>query len=603
LIYRKKPSKQINLSFIIHHSSLKPFIIKIMPEHFINPENTPTLKPRLGEMLIEAGYVTEPDVQRALEFQTRLGGQLGAVLVRLGALSEDNLLNVLSKQLDMPVMNSNNIPIDANLLLDTIEKSGIEEDWWLDQEVVAWETSDNTIHCLARHPLSDTLHEVFYNRFPEHKILWYLARHQDLDRILDLLAKANVSDHFGDTDDVNLLRELAEGAPVVEFVNNMLSQAVDQRASDVHIEPEEHTFFVRYRVDGVLYEHLSLPKERFNAIASRIKLISGMDIAERRLPQDGRLNTRVSGQDLDIRVSCLPGVHGESIVMRLLPKERQTSRLAQLGMAPDHYNDFNQWISEPHGIILVTGPTGSGKSTTLYAALDAVNNRTQKIITVEDPVEYQLKGVTQVQAHGDIGYTFAQALRSILRQDPDIVMIGEVRDRETSEIAIQAALTGHMVLSTLHTNDAVSAFTRLIDMGVEPFLVATSVRAVQAQRLVRRLCPTCAQPTTVLAEIEAQTQAILPTEIAAQPAQWKQAVGCSECQNMGYQGRVGIYEMVYISPEMQTLILNRASATEMRQLAAEQGFRTLRGDGFIKAYQGITSVEEVLRVTESINEQ
>jgi general secretion pathway protein E len=571
-------------------------------EHFFNIEETPTTyQPRLGELLVEAGYITEQDVQRALEFQARLGGQLGAVLVRLGAISEDNLLNILSKQLDMPVMNSNEIPLDANLLLDTIEKSKIEEDWWLDQEVVAWETSNNnTIHCIARTPLSDTLHEVFYHTFPEQETIWYLARHQDLDRILDLLAKANTNDHFGDTDDVNLLRELAEGAPVVEFVNNMFSQAVDQRASDVHIEPEERTFFVRYRIDGVLYEHLTLPKERFNAIASRIKLISGMDIAERRLPQDGRLNTRVSGQELDIRVSCLPGVHGESIVMRLLPKERQTSQLAQLGMAPDHYEQFNQWISEPHGIILVTGPTGSGKSTTLYATLDAVNNRTQKIITVEDPVEYQLKGVTQVQAHSDIGYTFAQALRSILRQDPDIIMIGEIRDRETSEIAIQAALTGHMVLSTLHTNNAISAFTRLIDMGVEPFLVATSIRAVQAQRLVRCLCQSCAKPTTVLAEIQAQTRKILPKQLANQQPQWKQPTGCSQCQGLGYEGRIGIYEMVYMIQEMQALILNHASATEIQKLATNQGFRTLRDDGFIKAYQGITSVEEVLRVTESV---
>ncbi len=561
-------------------------------------ETAPTYQPRLGDMLIEAGFVNEQDIQRALEFQARFGGLLGAVLIRMGAVSEDNLLSVLSKQLDLPVIESKNLPLDSNLLLNTIEKANIDEDWWLDQEVVAWETSDNRLHCLARNPLSDTIHEVFYNTFPEQTVVCYLARNQDLDRLLDLLAKASTGDPFGNTDDVNLLRELAEGAPVVEFVNNMLSQAVDQRASDVHIEPEEHTFFVRYRVDGVLYEHLNLAKERFNAIVSRIKLISGMDIAERRLPQDGRLNTRVSGQELDIRVSCLPGVHGESMVMRLLPKERQTSRLEQLGFAPDHYRLFNQWISEPHGIILVTGPTGSGKSTTLYASLDTVNNRTQKIITVEDPVEYQLKGVTQVQAHSEIGYTFANALRSILRQDPDIIMIGEIRDRETSEIAIQAALTGHMVLSTLHTNNAVSAFTRLIEMGVEPFLVATSVRAVQAQRLVRRLCPACRQPMTPLTEIQAQVKRILPEELAVQPPQWQQAVGCPACQGMGYQGRVGIYEMVYITNEMQTLILNRASATEMRQLATQQGFRTLREDGLIKAYQGVTSIEEVLRVTE-----
>ena len=569
-----------------------------MTEHFIAIE-PPTYQPRLGEMLIAANLVTETDVQRALEFQTRFGGLLGAILIRMGALSEENLLRILSQQLNMPIIDNQAIPLDIYQILEIITQSGIDENWWLDQEVVAWETADNILHCLARQPLSDTLREIFYNIFPEKQQVWYLVRNQDLDRILDLLAKTQVNNPFGDSDDVNVLRELAEGAPIVEFVNNMLSQAIDQRASDVHIEPEEHTFFVRYRIDGVLYERFNLPKERFNAIASRIKLISGLDIAERRLPQDGRLNTRVSGQDLDIRVSCLPGVHGESIVMRLLPKERQTSRLEQLGFAPDHYQLFRQWINEPHGIILVTGPTGSGKSTTLYATLDAINNRTQKMITVEDPVEYRLQGVTQVQVHSEIGYTFAHALRAILRQDPDIIMIGEIRDRETSEIAIQAALTGHMVLSTLHTNDTVSAFTRLIDMGVEPFLVATSVRAVQAQRLVRRVCSNCAQTTTnIPIELQNQIQQWLPPQFADLAPQWQQAVGCQVCQGTGYQGRIGIYELIYLTPEMQSLILNHAAATEMRQLATRQRFRTLREDGWLKAYQGITTLEEILRITD-----
>jgi general secretion pathway protein E len=550
--------------------------------------STITYQPRLGEMLIQADFVSEQDIQRALEFQSRFGGELGSVLIRMGALSEDNLLIILSQQLHLPILDGKNLPMEANLFLETMEKTGIDKDWWLDQQLLAWEAPDHTVHCIAQNPLSDLAHEVFLNIFPDQPISWYLTRHQDLERLLDLVAKANTSrGFFGDTEDVNLLRELAEGAPVVEFVNNMLSQAVDQRASDVHLEPEERTFFVRYRIDGILYEHLNLPKERFNPIASRIKLIAGLDIAERRLPQDGRLNTRVSGQDLDIRVSCLPGVHGESIVMRLLPKERQTSRLEQLGFAPDHYRLFTQWIAEPHGIILVTGPT-----------LDAVNNRTQKIITVEDPVEYQLKGITQVQAHSDIGYTFAKALRAILRQDPDIIMIGEIRDRETSEIAIQAALTGHLVLSTLHTNDAVSAFTRLTDMGVEPFLTATTVRAVQAQRLVRRLCKTCAKPTTVLSDIQTQVNRVLPKELTAVSPVWQQPVGCPACQNTGYQGRIGIYELVYMTPELQPLVLRHATATELRKVATQQGFRTLREDGFIKAYQGITSIEEVLRVTE-----
>ncbi|MCP4701375.1 MAG: Flp pilus assembly complex ATPase component [Gammaproteobacteria bacterium] len=554
----------------------------------------------MGELLLGANLIGSQDLQRALEFQERFGGKLGAVLIRMGAISEDSLLTAgLSRQLDMPVMESDKIPFDAAAMLDLIEHSGIPKDWWLDQSVVAWEAAENTIHCIARDPLDDSLHEVFFDVFSEYAVVWHLVRNQDLDRALDLLAKANPEGEFvWDGNDVGHLRELAEGAPVVEFVNNLLSQAIDQRASDVHIEPEERNFFVRYRIDGVLQEHLNLPIERFNAIASRIKLISGVDIAERRLPQDGRLNTRVSGQELDIRVSSLPGVHGESIVMRLLPKDREASRLENVGMLDDHFSLFKQWVSEPHGIVLVTGPTGSGKSTTLYAALDAINDRTQKIITVEDPVEYQLKRITQVQAHSDIGYTFALALRSILRQDPDIVMIGEIRDLETSEIAVQAALTGHMVLSTLHTNDTVSAFTRLIDMGVEPFLISSSVRAVQAQRLVRRLCTHCARPASPLEAITAEADKLLPEALKQQPPQWRMATGCTHCHTTGYAGRTGIYELTEVTPEMQALILSRASAHKMRQLASRQGFRTLREDGLLKAYQGITSLEEIMRVTE-----
>ncbi|MDM8546213.1 GspE/PulE family protein [Candidatus Venteria ishoeyi] len=557
---------------------------------------TPSCLPQLGERLQQQGLINAQDLQRALEFQNRFGGRLGAVLVRIGAISEDALLRVLSEELGLPVLQGAQLPFDAQPLLAAIEDSQIAVDWWLDQEVIAWK-QDEQILCVARDPMADNVQEIIAFYFAEPAPQWLLARNQDVDRLIDLLEKAG--EHQSSGNEVGHLRELAEGAPVVEFVNNMLSQAIDQRASDVHIEPEEKIFYVRYRTDGVLTEHLNLPSERFAAIASRIKLIAGLDIAERRLPQDGRLNTRVSGEELDIRVSTLPGVHGESIVMRLLPKERGTTQLEQLGMLEDHYQQFKQWVNEPHGIILVTGPTGSGKSTTLYATIDAINDRSRKIITVEDPVEYQLPHITQVQAHSDIGYTFAKALRSILRQDPDIVMIGEIRDLETAEIAVQASLTGHMVLSTLHTNDALSAFTRLMDMGVEGFMVATSVRAVQAQRLVRTLCTHCAQPTQVLPEIIEHCQAILPSALKDSPQNWRHAVGCPECQGSGYHGRLGIYEIVYMTPELQQKILQGASIQELRDLASTQGYRNLREDGWLKAWQGLTSVEEVLRVTES----
>ena len=553
---------------------------------------------RIGELLQQANLITEQDIQRALEFQHRFGGRFGAVLIRMGAVSEDVVLFHLSQQLSIPLLKD--LP-DLEAVQAAVEMSNISKDWWIDQQCLAWKNQDNSIGCTSRDPLDPALQEIICQAFSNHEIHWYLSRNQDLDKLLDLFTKFQQNSWFGDQDDVGHLKELAEGAPVVEFVNNMLSQAMDQRASDVHVEPEERHFYVRYRVDGVLREHLNLPKERFPAIASRVKLISGLDISERRLPQDGRLNIRVSGQELDIRVSTLPGVHGESIVMRLLPKERQTSRLNQLGFAPDHLNLFQKWVNEPHGIVLVTGPTGSGKSTTLYATLDEINDNSRKIITVEDPVEYQLPHVTQVQAHSEIGYTFAHALRAILRQDPDIIMIGEIRDVETAEIAVQASLTGHMVLSTLHTNDAVSAFTRLIDMGIEPFLVATSVRAVQAQRLVRRLCPHCAQPSDPPKDILEQTLQLLPEQIKVKTPNWKKSVGCFECQYTGYKGRIGIYELVYITPELQTLILNRSHANEMRKIANQLGFRTLRHDGWIKAFQGITSLEEVMRVTENSN--
>ena len=322
-----------------------------------------------------------------------------------------------------------------------------------------------------------------------------------------------------------------------------------------------------------------------------------MDIAERRLPQDGRVTARVSGREMDVRVSSLPGVHGESIVMRLLPKERTELRLDNLGMLDDHLEMTRAWMREAHGIVLVTGPTGSGKSTTLYSALAAADDGKRKIITVEDPVEFQLPGITQIQTHAAIGLTFAHALRSILRQDPDVVMIGEIRDLETAEIAIQAALTGHLVLSTLHTNDSISAFTRLIDMGVEPFLVATPIKAVQAQRLVRRLCPHCARSAEAPAGLDAAFDALARRVLGGAVPAWRQPVGCARCLGTGYLGRIGIYELVPISATLRAMITARASAAEMTAQARSEGWRMLRDDGFLKAHQGITTVEEVLRVT------
>ncbi|MEE4236494.1 MAG: ATPase, T2SS/T4P/T4SS family [Anderseniella sp.] len=547
----------------------------------------------IGEMLVKRGLISNLDLDKALALQKQMPGRLGAILVRLGALSEDALLPVLSEQTGFPVATNADLPMHAADVVETVQMSGLSAEWCLDQSLLMWEAPDGVIHCACRDPLQGYLHETLAAVFPARQLRWLFIRSSDLDRLLKTLEQTDRTD----ASDISHLRELAEEAPVVELVNNTLAQAIDERASDVHVEPEESVFHIRFRVDGILHTRASYARESYDAVASRIKLVSGMDIAERRLPQDGRISMRASGEEIDIRISAVPGVHGESIVMRLLPKERKDLALERLGLEPDHLELLERWIREPHGIILVTGPTGSGKSTTLYAALTAMNDRSQKIITVEDPVEYQVPGITQIQAHAEIGYTFARALRAILRQDPDVVMVGEIRDLETAEIAVQASLTGHLVLSTLHTNDALSAFARLVDLGVEPFLVASSVRLVQAQRLVRRLCLHCAEPMTpspAVLELMRPLESLLATY---GPADWRSPLGCPQCRGTGYQGRIGIYEFVVATPEFQQGISQGLSASDLVAISRRAGYRSLREDGLIKAWRGLTSVDEVLRVT------
>lgn len=548
----------------------------------------------LGHLLVERQIVSASDIQKALAFQEQFGGRIGSILVRLGALSEETLLPVLADQLGMPVLSGDEWPQGPDSIRTLFENSAFTADWWLDNGVLAWALANDSIIAVARDPLDPLVNETLEKCLGDSPWSWRLVRSQDMDRLLDMAGGSMGGLDASLDDDVSHLRELAEEAPVIELVNNILAQAMDQRASDIHIEPEEQLFHVRMRTDGILHTRMTLPSSRYPAVASRVKLISGMDIAERRLPQDGRLSVRVSGQEVDVRVSAVPAVHGESIVLRLLPKERQDLSLERLGFSRRDLDLFRAWAREPNGIVLVTGPTGSGKSTTLYATLEEMNQRDRKMITVEDPVEYEVGGVTQIQANAEIGYTFARALRAILRQDPDVIMIGEIRDLETAEIAVQSALTGHLVLSTLHTNDAVSAFTRLVDMGVEPFLVATSVRAVQAQRLVRQLCKHCSQPTEVLPAVARLLEHI---EDAYVEPDWRKPVGCVKCQGTGYRGRLGIYELVDVSSEMQELIISGATAEKMRALATEQGGRSLREDGLLKARAGHTSVEEVVRVT------
>lgn len=555
-----------------------------------------SLEKKLGVLLTDQGLLQDGDLRKALQIQATSGGRLGAILVRIGAISEEALLrNALCEQLGLAVIGEANQP-DEMLVYRSMLELPVPIDWFVDHKVVLWSLEDDGYGCIAADVLDSYVRDVLERQVGFDRVTYFLATQQTVDFYVDFVRRENaVEDLFQAGDSSRALAELAEEAPIVEFVNNIMAQALDAGASDIHVEPGEQNFSVRFRVDGVLHTRVTQPQDRYPAVASRIKLIAGLDIAERRLPQDGRLSTRVSGKEMDIRVSTAPEVHGESIVMRLLPKQRGGVSLDQLGMEQDHLIQMQRWAQSSHGIVLVTGPTGSGKSTTLYSTLEATSDGQKKIITVEDPVEFQLAGITQIQAHAEIGYNFARALRAILRQDPDVIMIGEIRDLETAEIAVQSALTGHLVLSTLHTNDALSAFNRLIDMGVEPFLVAAPMLGVQAQRLVRTICPDCVEAEAPSARIEAELQNVPGydgTELKILAPR-----GCDRCMNTGYRGRVGIYEMVDVTPEMHEMIVENRPLYELQAQAQRQGNRTLRQDGLLKAARGVTSLEEVFRVT------
>ena len=399
----------------------------------------------------------------------------------------------------------------------------------------------------------------------------------------------------GDEENVDQLRDMASEGPVIRLVNLVITRAIERRASDIHLEPFEDNFRVRYRVDGVLHDVESPPKRLQAAIISRVKIMAKLNIAERRLPQDGRIMLRVKGKEIDFRVSTVPTIHGESIVLRILDKSSIVLDIMKLGFARDTLDVFQDLIDHPHGIILVTGPTGSGKTTTLYCALGKINSPDKKIITVEDPVEYQLKGINQIQVKPAINLTFANALRSIVRQDPDVILIGEIRDSETAEIAIHSALTGHLVLSTLHTNDAPSAITRLTNMGMENYLLSSTIIGILAQRLVRTACPYCRVPYTPDPAIlhEMKMDGVNPEEMKIFDVK-----GCSQCGNTGYWGRLGIYELLRVTEDIQTLIMEKRDANVIKDRARKSGMRTLREDGWLKVKEGITTVSEVIRVTQ-----
>ena len=552
--------------------------------------------PRLGQLMIDRGLANSAEVDRALQWQHEGGGRLGAILVRMGALSEESLYLTLGEQLGLPLL------VDGGVLTAEAVAGGMARwprsaAWWARQRAIPWVDESGGVEVAAADPFDTDLQEalVAAGETPARWSLLAPARFEAWGAVLQAQALP------GQAIDARTLRELAEDAPVIAFVNNTLAQAVEARASDIHFEPGEREFDVRFRIDGVLHARGRQPMSRYPAIASRVKLVSQLDIAERRLPQDGRTSIRVAGQEMDVRVSAIPAVHGESLVLRLLPKRRADLQLERLGMEADHLQLFAQWLHWPSGMVLVTGPTGSGKSTTLYGALAAVNDRSRKIVTVEDPVEFRLGGVIQIQTQAEIGYTFARALRSILRHDPDVIMVGEIRDRETAEIAVQSALTGHLVLATLHTNDALSAVTRLVDMGIEPYMVAAALRATLAQRLVRRLCAQCAAASAAgeaLAARWAQLLARRPQACGAVgPPRWRVARGCEHCGGTGFRGRIGIYELVPMSEAMQHAVAGLAPRSQLLDLADAAGRRSLADDGLLKAAQGLTTLEEVLRAS------
>jgi general secretion pathway protein E len=549
---------------------------------------------RVGECCVALGSATSADIERALSVQRQQTGQrLGQILLRMGTLSEEALYAALALHGGLPLLDAVPVAWDDGAVARALAKGGPSAAAWRRAHAIGWLADEGALNVAAVDPWDSELRELL-DAQDLAVAQWHLMAPARFEAWQAVLA-----DHGADARaplDPRALRELAEDAPVIAFVNGLLAHAVESRASDVHLEPGEREFEWLFRIDGVLHMRGAQPMSRYPAVASRIKLISGLDIAERRLPQDGRTSIRVAGQEMDVRVSAIPAVHGESLVLRLLPKQRSDLQLARLGMERDHLALFERWLHWPNGLVLVTGPTGSGKSTTLYAALSAVNDQTRKIVTVEDPVEFRLPHVVQIQTQADIGYTFARALRSILRHDPDIIMVGEIRDRETAEIAVQSALTGHLVVATVHTNDALSAVTRLVDMGIEPYLVAAALRAVMAQRLVRRLCESCARDEATAAPGTRHAAAWTKASVHVEgPPRWRHAGACVQCSHTGYRGRQGIYELVEVSETMQHRIAAAAPLADLIQLADAAGRRSLFEDGLVKAARGQTTIEEVLR--------
>jgi type IV pilus assembly protein PilB len=562
------------------------------------------MKDALGEFLVREGLITKAQLDKALDQQRLKGGRIGTNLVQLRYLSEETLTEFLGKQFHVPAMNLSKmqidpqctklisgdiarryhaIPISMNGKRLTVAMADPNNIFAIDgiKFVTGYEVEP--VVC-AESAMLEAIQKYYQEKDPLADIL------KDIDDLEMELVEEQKEEEVG----INQLRVQVEEAPVVRLINGLFTDAVKRDASDIHIEPYENNLRVRYRIDGTLRDMMYPPLRMKSALISRVKILADMDIAERRQPQDGRIKIKMGKSVIDVRVSTIPSLFGEKIVMRILNRQSINLELSKLGFEEKALSDFLGAIKRPYGIVLVTGPTGSGKTTTLYTAITLLNTQEVNILTVEDPVEYNLEGINQVQVHAEIGLDFAKVLRAFLRQDPNIIMIGEIRDQETASIAIKAALTGHLVLSTVHTNDAPSAVVRLVDMGIEPFLVGSALNLIVAQRLVRKICPHCKIPANYPRDVIIDAGL---TEAEIGGLSFSKGKGCAECNDTGYKGRDGIFEVMPITPKIREMIIERASIAEMKDEAVREGMLTLRESGLIKLKAGVSTLEEVLKET------
>jgi general secretion pathway protein E len=563
-------------------------------------------KKLIGQVFLERGLIDEEELRAALNLQLESREKLGKLLVDLGYVSERDCLAIVSEHIGISAVSASDfpsVPVLENVLTFRFMKQCKFVPVALRNEVLTLAMTDPLDNATLDSVRQSTGYEVKAVLGAESEIMDVLERFygsaaSTLGRIIEGIDEGSLENISDEIEDIEQLKDLASEAPVIRLVNLLISKAIESRASDIHIEPFEKALKVRYRIDGILHDVESPPKKLKAALISRVKIMTKLNIAERRLPQDGRIKLKVLGKDIDLRVSTLPTLYGESVVMRILDKSNTNLYdIRRLGFPEDSLREFESMIHRPHGIFLVTGPTGSGKTTTLYSALSTINLPDKKIITIEDPIEYQIDGVNQIHVNPQIGLTFASGLRHIVRQDPDVIMVGEIRDLETAEIAIRAALTGHLVFSTLHTNDAPSAITRLIDMGVEDYLIASSLLGVLAQRLIRVNCSYCKAEVHPVPEMLDEI-GFKRGDSKSGPNRFYEGHGCEYCSNTGFTDRVGIYELMPVNDDIRKLIVAKADSNQIRKKALESGMRSLQDDGWLKVRQGISSIGEVLRVTQ-----